>query len=96
MADSDVGKLFIGGISRDTTDATLKDYFTKYGDVLSSNVAKDRVTGIPRGFGFVTFASPSSVDDVLRNDHHFIAGKTVSFDQSPFSCWISRVICLEV
>ncbi|CAO2817732.1 unnamed protein product [Amaranthus hypochondriacus] len=77
MADSDVGKLFIGGISRDTTDATLKDYFTKYGDVSSSNVAKDRVTGIPRGFGFVTFANPSSVDNVLRNDHHFIAGKTV-------------------
>lgn len=78
MADSDVGKLFVGGISRDTTDVTLRDHFTKYGDVSSSIIAKDRLSGGPRGFGFVTFSDASSVDQALR-DHHVIAGRAVSF-----------------
>ncbi|KMT19069.1 hypothetical protein BVRB_1g014680 [Beta vulgaris subsp. vulgaris] len=76
MADSDVGKLFVGGISRDTTDVTLRDHFTKYGDVSSSIIAKDRLSGGPRGFGFVTFSDASSVDQALR-DHHVIAGRAV-------------------
>lgn len=76
MADSDVGKLFVGGISRDTSDVTLKDHFSKYGDVSSSIIAKDRLNGTPRGFGFVTFSDASSVDFALR-DQHFIAGRMV-------------------
>lgn len=77
MADSDVGKLFVGGISRDTSDVTLRNHFTKYGDVSSSIIAKDRLTGAPRGFGFVTFSDPSSVDKALLDHHHVIAGRTV-------------------
>lgn len=80
MADSDVGKLFVGGISRDTTDYTLKNYFGKYGDVSFSNIAIDRITGFSRGFGFVTFSDPSSVDRAL-SDHHIISGRTVSFSK---------------
>ena len=78
MADSDVGKLFLGGISRDTSEATLGNHFSKYGEVSSSIIAKDRITGTPRGFGFVTFSDPSSVDKALQ-DHHVIGGRTVSF-----------------
>ncbi|XP_021724221.1 RNA-binding protein Musashi homolog Rbp6-like [Chenopodium quinoa] len=76
MADSDVGKLFVGGISRDTSDANLRDYFGKYGEVSSSIVVKDRLTNTPRGFGFVTFVDPSSVDDALRVQH-VISGRPV-------------------
>ncbi|XP_021718739.1 heterogeneous nuclear ribonucleoprotein A2 homolog 1-like [Chenopodium quinoa] len=76
MADSDVGKLFVGGISRDTSDANLRDYFAKYGEVSSSIVVKDRLTNTPRGFGFVTFVVPSSVDDALRVQH-VISGRPV-------------------
>lgn len=76
MADSDVGKLFVGGISRDTSEATLRSHFSKYGDVSSSIIAKDRITGTPRGFGFITFSDPSSVDKALQ-DHHVIGGRTV-------------------
>lgn len=76
MADSDVGKLFVGGISRDTSEATLRDHFIKYGDVSSSIIARDRLTGGPRGFGFVTFVEPSCVDKALL-DHHVIGGRTV-------------------
>ncbi|XP_022721155.1 RNA-binding protein 1-like [Durio zibethinus] len=74
--ESDQGKLFVGGISRETTEATLKDHFSKYGNVVSSVVAKDRNTKSPRGFGFVLFSEPSSADKALQ-DTHVILGRTV-------------------
>lgn len=39
---------------------------------------KDRKTGQPRGFGFVTYADPSVVDTVIE-DTHVINGKQVGF-----------------
>ncbi|XP_004501500.1 heterogeneous nuclear ribonucleoprotein 1-like [Cicer arietinum] len=74
--DSDKAKLFIGGISRDTTEDILKNHFTKYGDVLYSTVSLDRTTRIPRGFGFVTFSDISSAHEALQ-DTHVILGRTV-------------------
>ncbi|KAK8963694.1 Heterogeneous nuclear ribonucleoprotein 1 [Platanthera guangdongensis] len=73
--DSDHGKLFIGGISWETTEEKLSDYFGKYGDVLQTVVMRDKITGKPRGFGFVVFADPTIVDRVLQ-DTHTIDGRT--------------------
>ena len=77
--ESDEAKLFVGGISRAITEESLKVYFQKYGTVLGSSIAKDRVTKNSRGFGFVWFSEPSAADKALR-DSHTIFGKVVSFD----------------
>ena len=74
--DSDQGKLFIGGISWDTTEEKLKDHFGNFGDVINASVMRDKNTGKPRGFGFVEFADPSVLDTVLQ-DKHVIDGRTV-------------------
>lgn len=74
--DSDKAKLFVGGISRETTEDTLKHHFTKYGDVLHSTISFDRTTRIPRGFGFVTFSDISSAHNALQ-DTHVILGRKV-------------------
>ncbi|KAJ9154124.1 hypothetical protein P3X46_027493 [Hevea brasiliensis] len=74
--DSDQGKLFIGGISWETTEEKLKDYFAQYGDILQAVVMRDKTTGRPRGFGFVVFADPSILDRVLQ-DKHTIDSRTV-------------------
>ena len=76
--ESDEAKLFVGGISRAITEESLKVYFQKYGTVLGSSIAKDRVTKNSRGFGFVWFSEPSAADKALR-DSHTIFGKVVSF-----------------
>ncbi|GAB2278281.1 hypothetical protein Dimus_012969 [Dionaea muscipula] len=72
----DKGKIFIGGISWETSEEKLKEYFGLYGDVLQTNILKDKTTNRPRGFGFVLFADPSVVDAVLR-DQHTIDGRMV-------------------
>ncbi|XP_057973499.1 heterogeneous nuclear ribonucleoprotein 1-like [Malania oleifera] len=74
--DSDQAKLFVGGISWETSEDSLRDHFNKYGNVLGSVIARDRNTGSPRGFGFVWFSDPSSADRALQ-DKHVVVGRTV-------------------
>jgi len=46
-------KLFVGGLSWDTTDSTLSEFFSKIGKVVSVNIITDRYSGKSKGFGFV-------------------------------------------
>ncbi|KAK4792128.1 hypothetical protein SAY86_022563 [Trapa natans] len=73
---SDHGKLFIGGISWDTNEERLKEYFSVYGEVVEAIIMKDRTTGRARGFGFVVFADPTVAERVI-NDKHNIDGRMV-------------------
>ena len=74
---SDLGKLFIGGISWDTDEERLREYFSKYGDLVESVIMRDRTTGRARGFGFIVFADPSVAERVIL-EKHIIDGRTVS------------------
>lgn len=47
-------RLFIGGLSWDTTEESLRAAFGAFGEVVDAAVVKDRTTGESRGFGFVT------------------------------------------
>ncbi|KAL0002669.1 hypothetical protein SO802_016450 [Lithocarpus litseifolius] len=76
------GKLFTGGISWETTEEKLKEYFENYGDVVQIVVMGDKTIGRPRGFGFgfgfgfVVFVDPSILNRVLQ-DKHTIDARTV-------------------
>jgi RNA-binding protein Musashi len=55
----------------------LKRYFRDYGIVQDAVVMKDPVTKRSRGFGFITFFDPLSVDAVLAAEPHVIDGRKV-------------------
>jgi RNA recognition motif-containing protein len=55
----------------------LTRHFKKYGEIIDAVIMKDRSTGHPRGFGFVTFADASACEHVVQ-DKHVINGRTVS------------------
>ncbi|KAK4275365.1 hypothetical protein QN277_018459 [Acacia crassicarpa] len=74
--ESDLGKLFIGGISWDTDEERLKEYFGNYGEVIETVIMRDRMTGRARGFGFVVFSDPAVAERVIM-DKHIIDGRTV-------------------
>lgn len=63
------GKMFIGGLNWDTTEDKLVAYFSKYGEVTDHTIMRDNATGKSRGFGFLTFRDPRSVDEVIKTDH---------------------------
>ncbi|KAJ8899278.1 hypothetical protein K2173_018252 [Erythroxylum novogranatense] len=73
---SDNGKLFIGGISWDTNEERLKEYFGSFGEVVEAVIMKDRNTGRTRGFGFVVFADPNVAERVIKEMHN-IDGRMV-------------------
>lgn len=75
------GKLFIGGISWDTSEERLREYFQTFGEVVEAVIMKDRSTGRARGFGFVVFANASVAEKVVR-ERHVIDGRTVSHASS--------------
>ena len=50
-------KLDIGGLPYSTTDAELKDVFSKAGSVVSAVIISDKMSGRSKGFGFVEMSS---------------------------------------
>jgi len=45
--------IYVGNLSRSTTEDDLRNLFADYGEVSTVNILKDRYTNEPRGFGFV-------------------------------------------
>jgi RNA recognition motif-containing protein len=64
-------------LSRETTDASLATYFSKFGEIKDCVVMKDKLNNASRGFGFVTFATGSALDKVLQSKDMEIDGKTI-------------------
>ncbi|KAJ7128882.1 putative RNA-binding protein 3-like protein [Mycena crocata] len=59
-------KVYVGNLSWNTTDDTLRNAFSEFGQVLDSIVMRDRDTGRSRGFGFVTFGSSQEADAAIN------------------------------
>ncbi|XP_004923229.1 RNA-binding protein Musashi homolog Rbp6 isoform X1 [Bombyx mandarina] len=74
---NDPGKMFVGGLSWQTSPESLRDYFNKFGEITEVMVMKDPTTRRSRGFGFITFGDPASVDKVLAQGTHELDGKKI-------------------
>ncbi|PLB50485.1 RNA-binding domain-containing protein [Aspergillus steynii IBT 23096] len=68
--------MFIGGLNWETTDQSLKDYFSQFGEVQECTVMRDSATGRSRGFGFLTFRDPKTVNTVMVKEH-YLDGKII-------------------
>lgn len=60
-------KLFVGGLSWDTTEDTLKNHFAQVGQVVSAQVITDKFTGKSRGFGFVEMSNPDEAQKAIQD-----------------------------
>lgn len=52
--DTTFTKLFVGGLPYHTTDKSLRDHFSVFGEIEEAVVITDRQTGKSRGYGFVS------------------------------------------
>src|SRR5215471_5233731 len=59
-------KLFVGNLDFKVTENDLQDAFAEHGTVVEANVATDRATGRPRGFGFVTMSTPEEAQKAIN------------------------------
>ncbi|KAI6119225.1 hypothetical protein EV401DRAFT_1509275 [Pisolithus croceorrhizus] len=68
-------KMFIGGLNWDTTDESLRNYFSQFGKVDACTIMRD-AAGRSRCFAFLTFEDPASVNAVMVREH-FLDGKII-------------------
>lgn len=59
-------KLFVGNLSFNTTENDLHDAFAAHGTVVEANLMMDRMSGRPRGFGFVTMSTPEEAKKAIE------------------------------
>jgi cold-inducible RNA-binding protein len=59
-------KLYVGGISYGTSEATLKNHFAAAGAVESASIIMDKMTGRSKGFGFVQMANDADADNAIN------------------------------
>ncbi|XP_064234058.1 RNA-binding protein Musashi homolog 1-like [Aotus nancymaae] len=70
-------KMFIGGLSWQTTQEGLREYFGQSGEVKECLVMRDPLTKRSRGFGFITFMDQAGVDKVLAQSRHELDSQTI-------------------
>jgi len=78
-----MSKLFIGGLSWNTDDHSLRVKFEEFGPVEDAVVVKDRETGRSRGFGFVKFTNDDDATKAMHamNDQDF-DGRRIRVDKA--------------
>ncbi len=76
-------KLFVGGLSWNTTDDQLKEFFSEAGEVVSANVITDKYSGRSKGFGFVEMSSEKEAKEAMKklNGKEF-DGRTIVVDEA--------------
>ncbi len=76
-------KLFVGGLSWDTDDSSLRAAFETFGEVTEAKVITDRETGRSRGFGFVTFVDAAAGEEAIgKMDGTSLDGRTVRVNEA--------------
>jgi RNA recognition motif-containing protein len=60
-------KLFVGNLSFNITENDLQDAFAAHGTVTETNLMMDRTTGKPRGFAFITMATPEEAQKAIAS-----------------------------
>ena len=76
-------KLYVGGLSYDTTDESLKEAFSQCGTVVSATVIMDKMSGRSKGFGFVEMSTEE--EDQAANstfDGQEIDGRRVKVNEA--------------
>src|SRR5687768_8201154 len=67
-------KLFVGNLSFETSELELQDLFAACGTVSEVNIVTDKFTQKPRGFAFVTMATPEGAQAAIQQ----LSGKEVN------------------
>ena len=76
-------RLYVGGLSFDTTEDQLRAYFAQAGTVNSAQIITDRDTHRSKGFGFVEMGSKAEMDKAIQMfNGKELDGRTLTVNQA--------------
>jgi RNA recognition motif-containing protein len=76
-------RVFVGGLSFNTSQDSLKQAFSRSGNVTDAKIVLDRETGRSRGFGFVTFASDDQASQAIQDwDGQELEGRRIAVNEA--------------
>jgi RNA recognition motif-containing protein len=76
-------KVFVGNMSFDTTREALQELFGQAGEVTEIVVPTDRMSGRPRGFAFVSFATDEQAAAAIQKlDGHLVDGRNLRVNEA--------------
>jgi len=79
---ADETKLYIGNISFDTEEGTLRELFEDYAPVVDLYVPLDQNTGRPRGFAFVTLEPENAQRAIQEVDGWEVDGRMLRVNEA--------------
>ncbi|XP_074572826.1 glycine-rich RNA-binding protein RZ1C-like isoform X1 [Curcuma longa] len=83
MSVKEDNRIFVGGLSRDTTERRLEAEFSRFGKVIEAQVMVERDTGRSRGFGFVTFSDAHATELAISQMHECeLDGRVISVNKA--------------
>ena len=59
-------KIYVGSLSKDVTEAELRQAFEAFGQVASAELMKDKVSGASKGFGFVEMPVQTEAQSAIQ------------------------------
>ena len=75
--------IYVGNLSHDATEDSLRDAFAAFGQVESVNIIKDRFSGESRGFGFVEMPSKQEAEKAIEEmNGKDLMGRAVSVNEA--------------
>jgi RNA recognition motif-containing protein len=75
-------KIYVGNLSFDTNEDTLRDTFAAHGEVEEVAVITDRDTGRPRGFAFVTMPDSAARAAIDALNGKELDGRTLNVNEA--------------
>jgi len=76
-------RLFVGNLSYETTEISLRELFGQAGNVAEAKIVLDRDTGRPRGFGFVEMSSDGEARDAIdRLNTRELDGRAITVSEA--------------
>ncbi|MBN1211702.1 MAG: RNA-binding protein [candidate division Zixibacteria bacterium] len=75
--------IYIGNLSRNTTEEELRQAFESYGEISSVNIIKDKFTGESRGFGFVEMPNQDEAKTAIDSlNGQELGGRTLNVNEA--------------
>ena len=75
--------IYVGNLSYEATDVTIREAFESFGEVTSAKVIKDKYSGQSRGFGFVEMPAQSQAQTAIKSlNGKELLGKSISVNEA--------------